>query len=743
MVDIKLVLNRKYVDSRDAAPREIQRDLSKLEDELRWKDLSAGRKPEKLKITCQSGEPLYSYRVGRDWRLIVYRWKADEYVLLLADKHDVAYSHAERLRLVWTKGKMALAHVVEEEPVVVPCTTQKVPVMESIPEHKPQTKKPAPNLDSKPFAAYTPEQLAKVGVPKAAINRVRGATLAAIHKGDLVEDLIGSMLIELADGEATYEQIVERLELERKRPPAETVLKTHPELREQYFVLTEENREAFLNGELEDWQVFLHPSQTRAVEIAAAGPVMVSGAAGTGKSVVALHRVRWLLRQKAFAGKRILFTTYTRTLAQYAAAMLATLCTPEEMERVDVLTFDTFLRDAWTQGGALKTGFLRECRDNPYGLPKPLKESLEALFGPRRQYWHGRDRAFLRREYLAVILENDIRTLEGYKELQRPRAYGFLSNALRERFWPVFDEWNEALNKFSRNKYRPKVAALNALTAALLAPDPNGDKDYLQGRYGAVVVDEVQDFGASEYRFLAALTGNSIEHPRPTLFLVGDGHQRVYGRSGSFRQCGIDVTNRSVTLTKCYRSTKAIREFAERLIAGLDIKGMDGERATLAGGESLAQGEPPEERYFRGRDYDATNADIAKTIRAWQAKASKNFGDYAVLLRERRGMQAVARALNALSFPATVVTREEELDLSDGKVKVMTMHRAKGLQFVGVVLVLDDWPTIPKELDKEDPGAVAENDRSERCLLYMAIMRAQRFVLLTSSNGHRALPGRA
>ena len=475
-------------------------------------------------------------------------------------------------------------------------------------------------------------------------------------------------------------------------------------MRERYFVLTDGLRERFLNGELDDWQVFLHPSQTRAIEIEAAGPVMVSGAAGTGKSVVAFHRVRWLLRQKGFEGKRILFTTFTKTLAQYARTMLAKLCTDEELARVDVVHFDAFLQDAWTRGRTLGTGLTRKSEES-YGLPTVLRDALEELFGTRRQYVNDRDRAFIAREYLDVILENDIRTEAAYRKLQRPRAY-------------------------------PKVAALNALTDALTAPGENADKDYLLGRYGAVVVDEAQDFGASEYRFLAALTGNAIGHPQPTLYLVGDGHQRIYGRSGSFRQCGIDVTNRSITLTKCYRSTKAIREFAESLLQGLDVTGMDGERVALDG-ESLVQGEPPVERYFPKRAYAEENAAIAETIRGWMARSSRNPGDYAVLLRGKRALNAVVAALNAKGLPAEAVTGDG-FDLTNGRVKVMTMHRAKGLQFVGVVVALDGWPAVPKTVDKADAEAMAANTLSERCLLYMAIMRAQRFVFLTSADGSRA-----
>ena len=196
------------------------------------------------------------------------------------------------------------------------------------------------------------------------------------------------------------------------------------------------------------------------------------------------------------------------------------------------------------------------------------------------------------------------------------------------------------------------------------------------------------------------------------------------------------MTNRSITLTKCYRSTKAIREFAESLLQGLAVTGMDGERVTLDG-ESLVQGEPPVERYFPKRAYAEENAAIAEAIRGWMGRSSKNPGEYAVLLRERRPLKAVVAALNAQGVPAEVVTGDG-FDLANGRVKVMTMHRAKGLQFVGVVVALDGWPVIPKTVDKADAEAMAANTLSERCLLYMAIMRAQRFVFLTSADGSRA-----
>lgn len=728
MPQIKIVPTKEYKDARDAAPEAIRWELEDLETELRRNRLTPGRKPEN--IHCRSKETLHSYRVNKDWRLITYRWKEGEVMLLLAGKHDDAYRRAQNMRFDWKNGKLSL-------PVTTWVDTIEVAPSKCVKEAVVRVEEPKPTLpdNAKPFAEYTKEQLLKLGVPKEQVDRVRGATYKELDTDTQLDVEVVLLLIEVAEGTKTYEEAVKEVETRRKRPSAETDLARHPEKKEHYFVLTDEIRDAFLNGELENWQLFLHHTQREAVEKKVNGPVLVSGPAGTGKSVVAFHRVKWLLRQKGFEGKRILFTTYTKTLAQYAEAMLKKLCTEEELGRVDVMTFDAFLRDAWTQGIAGQTGFTKTYKDNPYGLPRPLKEALDALFGTRRQYWNDRDRDFIAREYVNVILENDIRTLEAYKNVQRPRTYGLLRTEMRERFWPVFDEWNGILAKFKRAKYRPKVAALNALTTALLSPVPNADKAYLLGRYGAVVVDEAQDFGASEYRFLAALTGNTIDHPQPTLYLAGDGHQRIYGRIGAFSQCNINVVNRSFKLTVCYRSTGAIREFAENLLKGVEVKGFDDEFESL-GGESLVQGEPPEEKYFS--NYTDENDAIANAIQRWRERASKKFGDYAVLLRSNRGLRAVVNALEARGVSAALVTNEDELDLNDNRVKVMTMHRAKGLQFVGVVLVLDDWPIIPKDLDHTDSDAIEEQMLSERQLLYMAAMRAQRFLLLTSSKGHPA-----
>ena len=316
MPQIKIVPTKEYKDARDAAPEAIRWELEDLETELRRNRLTQG-----------------------------------EIMLLLAGKHDDTYRRAQNMRFDWKNGKLSL-------PVTTWVDTIEVAPSKCVKEAVVRVEEPKPTLpdNAKPFAEYTKEQLLKLGVPKEQVDRVRGATYKELDTDTQLDVEVVLLLIEVAEGTKTYEDAVKEVETRRKRPSAETDLTRHPEKKEHYFVLTDEIRDAFLNGELENWQLFLHHTQREAVEKKVNGPVLVSGPAGTGKSVVAFHRVKWLLQQKGFEGKRLLFTTYTTTLAQYAQAMLAKLCTEEELERVDVMTFDAFLHDAWTCGGTCQAG---------------------------------------------------------------------------------------------------------------------------------------------------------------------------------------------------------------------------------------------------------------------------------------------------------------------------------------------------------------------------------------------------
>ena len=527
-------------------------------------------------------------------------------------------------------------------------------------------------------------------------------------------------------GAVTYDPV-----LAESRTVSE-MLKKNPARRSGFKVLDDALYRKMLDGTLENWQVFLHPDQLRAVEMDAEGPMMVKGPAGTGKTVVVVHRAKWLLENKFTGNERILITTFNKSLEFAINEMLKCTCTQEQMRRLDVLYFDQWLQDAWKKMGGKKILYREEdikSDDNLFRLKLTLFR-LQGLVNVDR------DDDFIEREYDTVIQEYGIRSEADYLKAVRPKKLGVLKQEERSRLWMLFQKING--DPFDENvqphNISTRMRVINHVTKAILAR-----KYGIAGEYAAVLVDESQDMGAAEYRLFGALTGNnSSQENANSLLFAGDGHQRIYGRMGSLISCGINVRGaRTISLKKCYRSSRAIKRYAESILTGVRNVDMDDVEETFAGSDAIEEGIPPVECFGMGKDYNAFYKNIANTIKEWMSKGSKRLSDYAVLLREGSfansktwRLKKTVEGLKKSGLDAVAVHARDTYD-NGNSVKVMTMHRAKGMQFHGVVIILDGWPHKP---DKDaDAEARKENLDDEKKLLYMAVMRALKFVCLTAT----------
>lgn len=518
-------------------------------------------------------------------------------------------------------------------------------------------------------------------------------------------------------------------------------LKKNPDRREGLCVLDEELCKKLYDGTLENWQVYLHPEQLKAVTMDSEGPMMVKGPAGTGKTVVLVHRAKWLLENVFTNNERILITTFNKSLEYNIAYMLKSICMPAQLSRMDVVYFDQWLRDSWEKMGGVRVLFRKEDVED-----KDLNKFLLFVKLAREYELVESDRSdeFIANEFDEIVQEYDIKDEATYLSAIRPKKSGVLRAEERRKLWKIFELANSDGLVAKVNPpvgISTRMRVINHVTKAI-----KSRKFGIAGKYAAVLIDESQDMGAAEYRLFGALTGNVDGHENPnSLMFAGDGHQRIYGRMGSLINCGINVRGgRTVVLKKCYRSSRALKSYAEKFLDGVLVKDMDDNGETFDGTEAIDEGVKPTESFLEKGNYVAMYDAIARQIREWMSVGSKRLSDYAILLREGNykyvktrhsktwKLEKTAEAMCERGLRAVVVSSTEKYDTSDS-IKVMTMHRAKGMQFYGVVINLDGWPHKPdKNADEE---AKKENEESERRLIYMAIMRAVKFVMLTGIKG--------
>jgi hypothetical protein len=673
-----------------------------------------------------------SIRVDQDIRCIVRAPdEGDTYVLLWIDKHDDAYQWARRRTCHVNRVSGALQVVDVEAAELAVGDAIAAAVSEALASNKttpkaastpPPVASPAgPSL----FAHCDDDRLMLLGVPEALLPAVR-----AVSSDEALSRLIEWVpqdcvdgLILLAEGKP-IEAVIE--ELERQRPadidPTDVAaaLET-PESQAQFLVITDDDvLEAMLSAPLERWRVFLHPSQRRLVERHWSGAVRVLGGAGTGKTVVAMHRARWLAQQLIASGAtgRVLFTTFTRNLATDIRANLTKICSPEQLQRLEVIHLDGWVMNFLKSQGLQVRVFNDEARDSCWSLAMEMADT--AL---------GYSDRFYREEWKEVVLAQGCRSRDDYLMARRVGRGTRLNREQRSRIWPVFDAVRAEFRQ--RGLWEPEEA--KQIATDLL------DRSEQPPLYAAVVVDEAQDLDGASFLLLRALVGE----PRANdLFIVGDPHQRIYGKPVVLSRCGIDIRGRARKLRINYRTTEETRAWATAILQDLDFDDLDGGsdpasdyRSLLHGDHPLVQGfeDPADEQRF-----------LVSTLRQLRDE-QQSLASTCVTARTKRAVEKLDGLLKAEGFATRVINADESDDPSDPALRLATMHRVKGLEFDQVFLpgltadqlplrrVLDD---CPDQLSKE------QFEQQERSLLHVAATRAKKRVVVSFSGQPSPFLGR-
>ncbi len=648
-------------------------------------------------------------RVSQFWRAVMFRLDAGgepHYVIHGVWPHDDAIDVARKVRLHMNPIN-GLPQIDDATPLPAPAPP---PVATDV---------PVPLLAG--LGRTRDDLIDRLGVPA----DVADAALAAPDEDAVLalaerhEGWLGLVLLDLTSS-LSIDEIIERLELARPEPDSgdedTDLLKSlqRPAAQAQFSFIDDQDelRRVIEGGDFGAWRVFLHPEQRRYVDKTFNGPFRLSGGAGTGKTVVLIHRARALARRDPNA--RIVLTTFTTTLATALREGLAQL-DPQvplapapgdpgvHISGVDALA-SAVIRGAGSGIDAAVRTVLGEDRSDPNG--RALSTSWRSALDTARSELPPEiaNETFLAAEYGLVVLPNHVHDKTGYLRVRRPGRGVALDRARRAAVWSLLESYRSHL----RTEGKLDFAEAAAVAAAhLQSTGPLADH---------VLVDEGQDLSPAHWQLLRALAAEGPDD----LFLAEDSHQRIYGHRAVLGRYGIKIVGRSRRLTLNYRTTAQNLRYAMTILDGAEYTDLE-EAPEATGYRSARTGPNPRVVPISSLtgELDAIAAQLSTWIEAGASPAT-----IAVLGRDKFRCERLANGLAERGVSAKIVDRDAT---AGDRVSVMTMHRAKGMEFSKVVLA-DAGPTSAAEgqrLAELDDTERTDAELRRRSLVYVAATRAR------------------
>lgn len=631
---------------------------------------------------------LRSVRIDQDWRGIVFKPESDDiYILLNVDHHDEAYRWAERRKIAVNPATGALQIVSLES---VDDSSAATPALAEAPVAREAT---APL-----FASVTDEQLVQLGTPVELLPLVRRMCderdLDAAQPSLPLEAYEGLFLVLAGDSVST---ILGERET-RVNQPIDTanfsVALEAAESQSRFVVVTSDNEMvAILNAPLAQWRVFLHPLQRKLAVGDRSGPVRILGGAGTGKTVLAMHRAKWLAQNRTAEGQKVLFTTFTRNLALDVAQNMKSLFVDDAaINRLEVINLDRWVH-GYLRSKNYEHRIIYQRDDDAWGKAMQVVSPKLDL-----------DESFYVDEWERVVAAQGVQDLDGYRQVSRIGRRTTLGRAKRDLVWPVFEEYRTLLS----SKRLKDVDDAYRDAAQLLAADE------VRAPYSAIVVDETQDFGPQALRLIRAM----IAKGKNDLFFVGDGHQRIYPKHRAVMgRCGIDIRGRSRKLYLNYRTTEEIRKQAVALLEGREIDDLDGGQDDNRRYKSLSHGPTPEVIEV-ANFHESAQVAVERVVSWWDDGTNPDRPSICVMTHSKAHRDHLAQALKSLGIAISTIEADTADTANNETVRVSTMHRAKGLEFDRVVVLAQGMLK-----DKADDSGVAE-------LVYVAMTRAKSLAVL-------------
>lgn len=647
----------------------------------------------------QAQPGVYSARLDDNYRIIFRYIKPDCILLFWVDKHDPAYRKAMRTVVTIEDSKVKVLETIETK---TETTTQWMA----------QYHRPTGQL----FARWSDEELLKCGLSTdwlPGVRQMNDLNDFDLASGQIPEDVF----------DALFSLILEAEEPTTGTHVSDTQLKialSQPQTREDIHVFeSDQEFEKALAGSLLEWMLFLHPSQRQLVEMNVNGPARIKGGAGSGKTVVALHRARYLAGKMSaeHSGSKVLFLTFNNRLAAVVTELLKRLCNDEEFWRIEVKTLHQ-----WCAGFLRNRCFVNLDKAEDIQITNILDMAIlqtRGVFPSSKVFDLSRD--FIEDEIRYVIKGRALNSFEDYLQLKRTGRGTPLGAEDRQVLYKIYSRYQEALG--SRCDWDDFI--LKSLTHVQRGVSP--------GMYSAVLVDEVQDFTEAGMRLIGQIAGDGPNR----LLLVGDGQQKIYKGGFSLKDLGIAIVGRSRILRNNYRNTKQILQAAYSMVRNAAYDDLEDEEdiASVSPEFPKRLGPKPVLKTFTSKqdEVDWVASQIVQRVRVEHSNVA---GDIGVLyLHPRQYGGLIDSILSAHGIQVAELRRDTaHLFFDDGFVKRCTFHSAKGLEFKVVFLVGVTDSVIPGNSPLSGE-ALDDYLRRERRLLFVVMTRARDALFMSYSEG--------
>jgi hypothetical protein len=654
-------------------PRKIQKKTRELMKKFKLDPTSSAINYEK--ISTFSDQSLRTIRVDQKYRAII---KAPEtgsnYHLLWVDNHDEAMDWAKNKLFQWNDNTQSfqlfdkplhITHIAEQQTKAL-------------------------------FADYTDQQLLELGTPQEALATVRNVTsqeeLKSIQNNLPVDNF--EYLFFLADG-IELEEILEEIRSGKNDADHEASNNARKHI---YLLTDDEEIDKVLSGDFDKWKVFLHPSQRKLAFSKYKGTVKVTGGAGTGKTVCAMHRAKYLTENLDLFAKPVLFTTYTKSLTNYLEKTIQDLGI--DSNQLHITNIDKLIFDLARNTISENIGFLTDKQELTI-----WSEVLE--YNPT-----DKTEEFLMSEYQEVILSNNVQSVEKYYRTPRTGRTVRIGRKDKTEIWNLVQDF-----KTRKAQNYSKLELCNLLTTHFA--------NQMEKPYSHIICDEIQDFTNNELSLLRSL----VKQDTDDMFLVGDPYQNIYTRKINFSKSGINVRGkRSKKLKINYRTTEQIKMFALKTVARETFDNFDGEEENSKGYVSLIQGDDPQYTTFNTPEQqDQFYLSAIKQL----ISNGIDPQDICVCARTNYVVDQVKTTLNIhhLKYDDISITNR-----SNDHLILSSFHNMKGHEFKFVIVVGLSDSTVPyKHMEYQNYTQREKNEyiKQERSLYYVVFSRAIQGLFIT------------